>query len=72
VESAPQCNDRTALGRALKRGQRVAFEASKSEVHVWSSEAPRNDERCVCGARRWGAGDGASSRGDATPSRSIQ
>jgi hypothetical protein len=48
------CGDWAGLQQALKEGERLAFEASKQELHVWSGDEPRPEDRCQCGARTWG------------------
>ena len=47
------CNDWKALREALGEGQTPAFEASRSDLHVWSRDEPSAGDRCQCGARRW-------------------
>jgi hypothetical protein len=48
----PLCIDWGALIDAIRRGEKLAYEVERNELHVWTGD-PSPGQRCQCGARTW-------------------
>jgi hypothetical protein len=47
------CNDWKSLSKAMREGRKLAYLISKHALHVWSSDDPKDGDRCQCAAVRW-------------------
>jgi len=47
------CNDWQSLSKAMREGRKLAYLISKHALHVWSSDDPKDGDRCQCAAVRW-------------------
>jgi hypothetical protein len=56
TSTAPEhlCNDWARLKETLQRGEKVAFIFSKTYLHVWNGDSPRDADFCQCHTTRWG------------------